>query len=95
MPQNIITFLALQRLGVNAVPVAPVYGSFDLKYLANDSQAQSIFCMDSNFNYVSEILPETSLKRVIVTKMVVGFTKGHVIEKNVAQADAPSNSETS
>ena len=70
VPQNIITFLALQRLGVNAVPVAPVYGSFDLKYLANDSQAQSIFCMDSNFNYVSEILPETSLKRVIVTNMV-------------------------
>lgn len=70
LPQTIITWLALQRLGAVAVPVAPVYTSFDLKYLANDSQAETIVCLDSNYNYVTEILPETSLKRVIVTTMV-------------------------
>ena len=70
IPQTIIAFLALQRLGAVPVPVAPVYSSYDLKYMANDCGAESIFCMDSNFNYVNEIIPETSLKRTIVTNMV-------------------------
>ena len=70
VPQTIISLLALQRIGARSVPVAPVYGSYDLKYLANDSGAETIFCMDSNFNYVNEILPETSVTRVIITNMV-------------------------
>ena len=70
MPQTLIAFLALQRLGAIAIPVAPVYSSSDLKYLANDCHAETIFCMDSNFNYVSEILPDTSLNRIVVTNMV-------------------------
>ncbi|HIC84799.1 MAG TPA: long-chain fatty acid--CoA ligase, partial [Desulfobacterales bacterium] len=70
IPQTIISLLALQRLGAIPVPVAPVYGSYDLKYLANDSGAQSVICMDTNFNYVSEIIPQTSIKQVIVTNMV-------------------------
>ncbi|RLB14079.1 MAG: AMP-dependent synthetase, partial [Deltaproteobacteria bacterium] len=70
VPQTIISLLALQRIGARSVPVAPVYGSYDLKYLANDSGAETIFCIDSNFNYVNEILPETSVTRVIITNMV-------------------------
>ncbi len=70
MPQTIIAFMALQRLGAIAIPVAPVYSSSDLKYMANDCNAETIFCMDSNFNYVNEILPDTALNRVIVTNMV-------------------------
>lgn len=70
LPQTIIAWLALQRLGATAVPVAPVYTAYDLKYLALDSGAETIFCMDSNFNYVDEILPHTLLKRVIYTNML-------------------------
>jgi len=70
IPQTIIAFLALQRLGAIAIPVAPVYSAYDLKYMANDCQAETIFCMDSNFNYVNEILPDTSLKQIVVTNMV-------------------------
>ena len=70
MPQTIIAFMALQRLGAIAIPVAPVYSSSDLKYMANDCNAETIFCMDSNFNYVNEILPDTALNHVIVTNMV-------------------------
>ncbi len=70
IPQSVISLLALQRLGALPVPVAPVYGSYDLKYLANDSGAETVVCMDTNFNYVSEIMPETSIKRVVVTNMV-------------------------
>jgi long-chain acyl-CoA synthetase len=70
MPQTIIAWLALQRLGAIAILVAPVYTARDLKYLANDGGAETIVCMDTNFSYVGEILPETPLTRVIVTSMI-------------------------
>ncbi len=70
IPQNIISFLAIQRLKAIPVPVAPVYGAYDLSYLARDSGAKVIVCMDSNFNYVNEILKDTSLENIVVTNMV-------------------------
>ena len=70
IPQTIIAWLALQRLGALGVPVAPVYGAVDLKYLANDCQAETIICMDSNFNYVEEVWGETPLKRAVVTNLL-------------------------
>ena len=69
-PQMILSFLALRRIGAVAVPVAPVYGAHDLRYLASDSGAKGIVCMDSNFNYVNKILPDTSIDTVVVTNMV-------------------------
>ena len=65
-PQWIISLLSLLRTGVVAVPITPIYMPYDVKYLANDSGAETIFCMDTNFGYVTQVLPETSLKRVIV-----------------------------
>jgi long-chain acyl-CoA synthetase len=70
IPQNIISLLALHRIGAMPVPVAPVYGAYDLGYLSRDSDAKAIICMDSNFNYVKEILPDSPIKKVIVTNMV-------------------------
>lgn len=65
-PQWFISLLSLLRTGVIAVPITPIYTPYDVKYLANDSGAETIFCMDTNFGYVTQALPETSLKRVIV-----------------------------
>jgi len=70
MPQTLLAWLALERLGAVVVPVAPVYSSQDLRYLVNDVGAETIFCMDSNFNYVSEIFGKTPLQRAIVTNML-------------------------
>jgi long-chain acyl-CoA synthetase len=68
-PQWIMTWLALQRIGVIAIPISPIYTPIDLKYMANDSGAETIFCLDTNFGYVTQVLPETKLKRVIVTNL--------------------------
>jgi len=68
-PQWIITWLALQRIGAIAIPISPIYTPIDLKYMANDSDAETIFCLDTNFGYVTQVLPETKLKRVIVTNL--------------------------
>lgn len=68
-PQWVISWLALLRIGAISIPISPIYTPMDLKYMANDSGAETIFCLDTNFGYVSQILPETGLKRVIVTNI--------------------------
>jgi long-chain acyl-CoA synthetase len=70
IPQWIIAWFGLLRLGAIPVPISPIYTPVDLKYMANDSGSETIICMDTNFGYVENALPETSVKRVIVTTMV-------------------------
>jgi len=66
----VIAFFAIQKIGAVAVPVAPIYTSFEIEYMINDSGAETIICLDTNFGYVKEIFPKTCLKRVIVTNLV-------------------------
>ena len=68
--QWIIAFLGIQRIGAVAVPVAPIYTSYEIEYMVNDSGAETIICQDTNFGYVKEILSKTCLKRIIVTNLV-------------------------
>jgi len=68
-PQWVIAWLALMRMGVIAIPISPIYTPIDLEYMANDSGAETVFCLDTNFGYVTQVLPETKLKRVIVTNL--------------------------
>ena len=68
--QWVVTWLGIQKIGAAAVPITPIYTPHDLKYIANDSQAESIVCADTNFGYVTNVLSETQLKRVIVTNAV-------------------------
>ena len=68
-PQWVIAWFALIRIGAVAVPISPIYTPIDLKYMANDSGAETVFCLDTNFGYVTQVLPETGIKRVIVTNL--------------------------
>ena len=68
-PQWVMAWFALLRIGAVAMPISPIYTPIDLKYMANDSGAETIFCLDTNFGYVAQVLPETKLKRVIVTNL--------------------------
>ncbi len=68
--QWVIVWLGVQKIGAVCVPITPIYTPHDLTYIANDSDAEAIVCADTNFGYVTSVLPETPLKRVIVTKMV-------------------------
>ncbi|MDI6726482.1 MAG: AMP-binding protein [Smithellaceae bacterium] len=69
-PQWLIAWLGIQKIGGIAVPITPIYTFYDLRYIANDTGAETIICADTNFGYVKQALPETGLKRVIVTNMV-------------------------
>jgi long-chain acyl-CoA synthetase len=68
-PQWVMAWLALIRIGAVAVPISPIYTPIDLKYMANDSGAETVFCLDTNFGYVTQVLPETGIKRIIVTNL--------------------------
>ena len=68
--QWIITFFGIQKIGAVAVPVPPIYTSYEIEYMINDSGAETIVCLDTNFGYVKEIFPKTCLKRVIITNLV-------------------------
>jgi long-chain acyl-CoA synthetase len=68
--QWVISFFAIQKIGAVVVPVPPIYTSFEIEYMINDSGAETIICLDTNFGYVKEILPKTCLKKAIITNLV-------------------------
>lgn len=68
-PQWVISWLALLRLEVVVIPISPIYTPADLSYIASDSGSETIFCLDTNFGYVAQVLPETDIKRVVVTNI--------------------------
>lgn len=67
--QWIISFLAVQKIGAVIVPVSPIYTSYEIEYMVNDSEAETVICQDTNFCYVQEVFSKTSLKRTIVTNL--------------------------
>ncbi|MDZ7761384.1 MAG: AMP-binding protein [Desulfovermiculus sp.] len=98
-PQFIIIWLALQRLGCVSIPISPIYTAKDLLYMINDSEAETLFCMDTNFSYVVEIIPYSCLKRVVVStladllpwwKKLIGYGLDR-IPKGEFRADAEEN----
>lgn len=69
-PQWVIAWFGIQKIGGVAVPITPIYTSYDLEYIANDSGAETIVCADTNFGYVQRAMLGTKMKRVIVTNVV-------------------------
>lgn len=68
--QWVISYLGIQKAGAVLVPVAPIYTSHEIEYMLNNSGAETIICMDTNFGYVQETFAGTNLKRAIVTNIV-------------------------
>ena len=69
-PQFLIGYFGAQRIGAVPVPVSPIYTPHEIKYLINDSGSETVLCQDTNFRYIKEVMPETTLKRVVVTNYV-------------------------
>lgn len=67
--QWVVAWLGIQRIGAVAIPITPIYTAYDLQYIANDSGARFIVCADINYGYVKQVLPETDLNKVIVTRL--------------------------
>jgi long-chain acyl-CoA synthetase len=68
-PQFLIGYFGAQQIGAIPVPVSPIYTSREIEYMINHCGAETILCHDTNLGYVKQVLPTTSLKRVIVTNI--------------------------
>ncbi len=68
-PQWVVSWLALQKLGAVAVPVTPFYGAEDLRYIAQDSGADTAICADTNFGHLDRVRAQTPLRRLVVTRL--------------------------
>jgi long-chain acyl-CoA synthetase len=68
--QWVIAFLGIQRLGAVIVPVSPIYTSHELEYMIQDSGANTVICLDTNYGYVKEARKTVRLDQVIVTNLV-------------------------
>jgi long-chain acyl-CoA synthetase len=68
-PQWLIAYMGLQKIAAVPVPVSPIYPPYELTYLLNHSGAKTIICGDTNFGYVKEVMPKTSLERIIITRV--------------------------
>jgi long-chain acyl-CoA synthetase len=69
-PQWIVSWLGILMRGAAAVPITPIYTPHDLRYIANDSGATAIVCTDTNYGYVTQVLPDTGLRTVVHTNVV-------------------------
>lgn len=67
--QWVVAYLGIQKAGAVMVPVSPIYTSHEIGYMINNSGAETIICMDTNFGYVKETFATTKLKRAIVTNL--------------------------
>ncbi len=68
-PQWIVVYLGLQKIGAVPVPISDAYTPHELVYLLNHSGSETVVCADTNFGYVKEVFPATSLRRIIVTRL--------------------------
>lgn len=67
--QWVIAFLGVQKIGAVLVPVSPIYTSFEIEYMLNDSGAETMVCLDTNFCYVRDVWSRTPLRQVVVTNL--------------------------
>jgi len=68
-PQWIIANFAINKIGGTVVPVSPIYTSYEIEYIINDAEVETVICLDTNCMYVNEVIGKTNLKRVIVINL--------------------------
>ena len=93
-----IAIFGVLRAGLTVVNTNPMYTARELKHQLTDSGASAIVVLENFASVVAEVLPETSVKQVIVTGVgdMLGFPKGPLInfmlrhvKKQVPEYDIP------
>ncbi len=75
-----IAIFGVLRAGLTVVNTNPMYTARELKHQLNDSGATAIVVLENFAATLSEVLPETKLKHVIVTGLgdMLGFPKSFI-----------------
>src|SRR5215210_1466540 len=79
-PQYVISFFATVRVGAVVTQVNPMYVEREIEHILTDSGAETIAVYAAVYERVKAVLPDTSLKNVIVVDFVdepEGLNAGH------------------
>jgi long-chain acyl-CoA synthetase len=66
IPQSVISYFGVLMAGGIVVQTNPLYTERELEYQMKDSGTTAIICLDILFPRVSKVVPNTSLKHIIV-----------------------------
>lgn len=68
-PQFVFGYLGALKIGAITVPINPLFTKSEIQYILNDSEAETVICLDINHRNVLEIKDETKVKNIIVTNV--------------------------
>jgi long-chain acyl-CoA synthetase len=76
-----VAIFGVLRAGLTVVNTNPMYTARELRHQLTDSGASAIVVLENFASVVAEVLPETSVKQVIVTGVgdMLGFPKGALV----------------
>ena len=76
-----IALCGILQAGLVVVNVNPLYTPRELKHQLSDSRAKTIIILENFANVLSEVIHETSIEKVILTKMgdMLSFPKNHIV----------------
>ena len=69
VPQYLPTMIGILRAGYVCTPVNPLYTGRELRHQLNDSGAQVIFVVDNFAQALEQVIDETAIRRVVLSKM--------------------------
>lgn len=69
VPQYLPTMIGILRAGYVCTPVNPLYTGRELRHQLNDSGAKAIFIVDNFAQALEQVVDETSIKHIIISKM--------------------------
>lgn len=73
MPQFMITYYAVLKVGAIVVPCNPVYTAREMKHQLNDSGAEVIITLSAFYPLIKKIRGDTKLRHVVVAKIKTYF----------------------
>ena len=69
VPQYLPTMIGILRAGYVCTPINPLYTGRELRHQLNDSGAQAIFVVDNFAQALEQVIEETNIKRIVLSKM--------------------------
>ena len=69
VPQYLPIMIGILRAGYVCTPVNPLYTGRELRHQLNDSGAQAIFVVDNFAQALEQVIEETAIKRIILSRM--------------------------
>ncbi len=69
VPQYLPTMIGILRAGYICTPINPLYTGRELRHQLNDSGAQVIFVVDNFAQALEQVVDETNIRRIVLSKM--------------------------